>query len=74
MAIDDQELFIDKWRKRIAAAWEDGEDQRDMANEDIRFCHVPGGMWEGWLDEIYGDDEDRVRLEFDVTSDFATGS
>lgn len=42
-------------------------DQRDKANEDMRFVNVTGGMWEGekWLEEGY---KERARLEFDLVS------
>ena len=64
---------ITDWRNRIARAWDAGDEQRDECNEDIRFCHVTGGMWEDWMNEVYGDDADRVRIEFDIASDFVNG-
>ena len=66
---DDDGEFVKDWTARIGKVWDDGEDQRDEANEDIRFCNVEGGMWEGWLETAY-DNTDRVRLEFDITSDY----
>lgn len=39
------------------------EDQRDLANEDIRFIVVPGGQWEGFLEQAYGS---RPRMEYDM--------
>ena len=41
------------------------EYQRDSANEDMRFVCVDGGQWEGFLEE-----EDRTKLEFDITTDY----
>lgn len=64
--------FIVKTIERIKHRWDIDEDQRDAANEDMRFCSVPGGMWEHWLTEAYEDD-DRVKLEFDITSPFING-
>lgn len=40
-------------------------DQRDKANEDMRFIHVSGGMWEGFLEDEFSD---RTKLEFDIIS------
>ncbi len=40
-------------------------DQRDKANEDMRFVNVTGGMWENFLE---GEFEDRARMEFDLVS------
>ncbi len=38
-------------------------DQRDQADEDIRFVDVPGGMWEDLFPEFFQND-DRPRMEF----------
>lgn len=43
------------------------DDQRDKANEDMRFVNVTGGMWEGFLDNDF---TDRVKLELDLVSNF----
>lgn len=42
-------------------------DQRDKANEDLRFIHVSGGMWEGFLEDEFND---RTKLEFDIISNY----
>ena len=42
-------------------------EQRDKANEDMRFINVDGGMWEDFLEDY---DDNRVRLEFDTVSDY----
>ncbi len=42
-------------------------DQRDKANEDMRFVNVTGGMWENFLE---GEFEDRAKMEFDLVSNF----
>lgn len=48
------------------------EDQRDRADEDMRFVNVAGGMWEDFL--ISDTDEtNRVKLELDIVSDFLQG-
>ena len=43
------------------------EDQKDRANEDMRFVNVDGGMWEDFL---FSEFSDRVKLEFDIVSGF----
>ena len=42
-------------------------EQRDQANEDMRFVNVPGGQWEGFLEDQFND---RTKLEFDLVSNF----
>lgn len=37
------------------------DQQRDWANEDLRFCDVDGAMWEGWLNDQFAN---RPRFEF----------
>lgn len=43
-------------------------DQRDKANEDMRFVNVSGGMWEGFFEDQQV--ISRVKLELDLVSDF----
>lgn len=43
------------------------EEQRDKANEELRFAMVPGGQWEGWLEDFY---EDRAKMELDQASEY----
>ena len=33
--------------------WSSNQDQRDRANEELRFLLVAGGQWEGWLEDEY---------------------
>lgn len=66
--------YITSKTTQIKRVWDNSREQRDAANEDMRFVNVPGGMWEDWLDgpgEAY--DADRVRLEFDLTSPYING-
>ncbi|MCK5445214.1 MAG: hypothetical protein KAI73_06285, partial [Rhodospirillaceae bacterium] len=44
------------------------DEQREQANEDMRFVNVTGGMWEGFLENDF--DTDRVKLEFDIVSNY----
>lgn len=55
--------MLDKFKEEFERDYQAQEDQRLRANEDMRFVHV--GQWEGWLE-----DEDRTRLEYDITSDY----
>lgn len=61
---------LTKFQTDIEQVWSDSEEQREAANEDIRFIHVPGGMWEDWLESTHNDTTKRARLELDLTSDF----
>lgn len=40
-------------------------DQRNKANEDLRFVNVTGGMWENFLEPEF---ERRAKMEFDLVS------
>lgn len=42
------------------------DDQREAANEDMRFINVPGGMWEGEFEDF----GNRCKLELDKCSDY----
>lgn len=44
------------------------DDQRQKAQEDMRFINVSGGMWENFLETNFP--QNRVRLELDTVSDF----
>jgi len=64
------ELPMEKLERFKLDIINDGEvvdDQRDMANEDMRFVNVGGGMWEGFLTDT-PDVPDRVKLELDTIS------
>lgn len=62
--------MIDELKLKVSTAWSDTEDQRDAANEDMRFCNVDGGMWEDWFEATHGEDTNRAKLELDLISDF----
>lgn len=62
--------LLDKYKREIESDYSVTQDQRDAANEDMRFIHVDGGMWEGWLSRTHGYNTNRARLEFDITSDY----
>jgi len=58
---------LDNFKNEIIIDAELTEDQRDKANEDMRFVNVTGGMWEGFLDDQF---QDRTKLEFDLVSNY----
>lgn len=64
--LDDDDK-LDKFRNDITKDADVVDEQRDKANEDMRFVHVSGGMWEGFFED---GSEDRARLEFDIVSDY----
>lgn len=59
---------LDKFKADIAKDADVVDEQRRQANEDMRFVNVTGGMWEDFLPNTF--DDDRVKLEFDVVSNF----
>lgn len=46
------------------------QQQRESANEDLRFCTVEGGMWEGYLEDTHDENSGRTRMELDIVSDY----
>lgn len=62
----DQER-LEEWKLQVADDADAMDDQRDKANEDMRFVNVDGGTWEGWFEDVF-DYPDRVRLEMDIIS------
>jgi hypothetical protein len=58
---------LDKFRLAIGTDADVMADQRDKANEDMRFVNVTGGMWEGFLEEEFAE---RAKMEFDLVSNF----
>ncbi len=64
----DKEIdLLEKYLEQLHDDSDNSEDQRDKANEDMRFIHVTGGQWEGFLEDDF---EDRVKLQFDITTPY----
>ena len=61
------EQLVQDYRADIKKDADVTREQREAANEDMRFIHVKGGQWEDWL---YDSDDNRVRMEFDLVADF----
>lgn len=55
---------LDKFKRDIIKDADVVDEQRDQANEDMRFTNVTGGMWEGFLTDDFT--PERVKLEFDI--------
>ena len=64
---EDEAAKLVRFKKELALDADCMQEQREKAKEDMRFVNVPGGMWEGFLEDEF---EDRTRLEFDLVSDF----
>lgn len=62
---DDQRL--DKFILDISRDANTADDQRDDADEDMRFVNDSNGQWEGWQEDLF---HDRVRLQMDVLSNY----
>ena len=58
---------LDDFKMAISNDADVMSDQRDKANEDMRFVNVTGGMWEGFLEEVFAE---RAKMEFDLVSNF----
>lgn len=65
--LDDDEK-LDKFKQDVSRDANVVDEQREQANEDMRFVNVTGGMWERFLTNDFT--EDRVKLEFDIVSNF----
>lgn len=64
---EDKDTRLDDYQLQIATDADIMVDQRDKANEDMRFVNVTGGMWEGFLEEEFAE---RAKMEFDLVSNF----
>ncbi len=54
---------ISTWSVEFDIDWSASQQQRDQANEDIRFIMVQGGQWEGFLGDQFA--SNRPRMEMD---------
>lgn len=65
MTDEDDKTRLQEYKEDVARDGEIGEEQREAANEDMRFVNVVGGMWENFMEDDFGD---RVKLELDLVS------
>lgn len=59
---------LDRFKRELSLDADAMSDQRDAANEDMRFVAVDGGQWEGFLESAYTNN--RVKAEFDIVSGY----
>ena len=64
---DEDRETLEAFKKDIQDDADAMDDQREKANEDMRFVNIDGGSWENWYEETF-DHPDRVRLELDIIS------
>ncbi|MEH6474471.1 MAG: portal protein [Sneathiella sp.] len=62
-----EEEKLELFKKQLAVDADMTLDEQRKANEDMRFVHVDGGMWEGHLESAYGE---RAKFEFDLASQY----
>ena len=60
--------LLHQYKQDVETDYSATEEQRDKANEDHRFIDVDGGMWEGFLNNVF-DGTDRPRFEFDIVTE-----
>ncbi len=58
---DAEREMIERFKRDIEDDADAMDDQRDKANEDMRFVNVDGGMWEDWFEDVF-DHEDINRI------------
>lgn len=58
--------MLERFKQDIARDADALSEQRDKADEDMRFVNVDGGQWEEFLEDEYGG---RTKLELDIISD-----
>lgn len=57
--------MLNRFKRDIAKDADILSEQRDKADEDMRFIYVDGGQWENFLEKDF---RDRARLQFDYAS------
>jgi hypothetical protein len=58
---------LDDYIEQLNVDYEASSEVRDKANEELRFSTVPGGQWEGYLEDAY---TNRAKMEVDQVSDY----
>jgi len=64
---EDSATKLDRFKLDISRDADNLSEQRDKANEDMRFINVDGAMWADFQEDSFFD---RVKLEFDIVSNF----
>jgi hypothetical protein len=55
---------LQRYLRQAESDWNAQRDQRDRADEDMRFISVPGAQWENFLDDAWGAGA-RPRFQYD---------
>lgn len=63
MAEESKQDVVNRITDNISTDYNATQDQRDQADEDIRFVDVPGGMWEDLFPQFFQNDN-RPKMEF----------
>ncbi len=62
--------LLDQYKLDISNDADITEEQREQANEDMVFIHRPGGMWEGFFENTLNPAVERIKMQFDLTSEY----
>jgi len=63
--VEEELEMINRFKRDIAKDADILSEQRDKADEDMRFIYVDGGQWENFLEKEF---QGRARLQFDYAS------
>lgn len=66
-ADEDEKQRIERFRQDLFDSADVHTEQREQANDDMRFINVRGAQWEDFLEADFAD---RAKLEFDITSPY----
>lgn len=68
----DEDEQLSKFKLQISKDADVVAEQRDQANEDMRYSNVPGGMWEGGFFEETGVNNfnSRAKPQLDITGQY----
>jgi len=64
---ESEDEMLNRFKQDIINDADAVENQRDAAEEDMRFLNVIGGMWEGFFEREL---ENRVKLQFPIIGNF----
>lgn len=65
----DLDLRLIQYKKDLELDADLTEEQREEANDDMVFVHRPGGMWENFFDDSLPTSTERIKMQFDLTSE-----
>jgi len=65
----DEDALLTQYKNELSMDADIVEEQREEANEDMIFIHRPGGMWDGFFEDDLPSSSERIKMQFDLTSD-----